>query len=51
VLRQDEIAAKLTDALLLDVKLTGGEPFQRFFSDWSRNWGKVIRENGLKSSS
>ncbi len=51
VLRQDEIATKLTDALLLDVKLTGGEPFQRFFNEWSRNWGKVIRENGLKSSS
>ena len=51
ILRQDDIATKLTDSFLLDVKLVRGDAFRRFFNDWGQTWGNVIRENGLKSSS
>jgi len=50
VLRQDEITAKLTDTVMLDVKLAGPETFKPFFAEQIRLWGNVIRENGLKSS-
>jgi tripartite-type tricarboxylate transporter receptor subunit TctC len=50
VLRQDEIATKLTDTVMLDTKLAGPETFKPFFAEQVRLWGNVIRENGLKSS-
>jgi hypothetical protein len=49
-LAASEVAAKLRDALLMDLQLAGPAQFRPFFQEKVRVWGGVIRENGLRSS-
>jgi tripartite-type tricarboxylate transporter receptor subunit TctC len=43
-----EIRSKLTDSLLLDLRLDGPSDFRKFFSEQVAKWGQVIRENNLR---
>ncbi len=50
VLGEADIKQRLESGLLIEVKVGGPEVFRAFYQEQLHKWGKVIRENGLKSS-
>jgi tripartite-type tricarboxylate transporter receptor subunit TctC len=48
--RQPEIADKVSNTLLIDLKLDGPERFRPFIQQQIEVWGRVVRENGLKDT-
>jgi tripartite-type tricarboxylate transporter receptor subunit TctC len=48
--RQPEIANRVTNTLLIDLKLDGPEKFRPFIRQQIDVWGRVVRENGLKDA-
>lgn len=48
--REQEVSARLKDALKLDLRFAERAEFKVFFDNEVRKWGPVIRENGLQGS-
>jgi tripartite-type tricarboxylate transporter receptor subunit TctC len=49
-LGRPDIAERLTNTLLIDLKLDGPQLFRPFIARQIEQWGQVVRENGLKDS-
>ncbi|KAA2237205.1 Bug family tripartite tricarboxylate transporter substrate binding protein [Salinarimonas soli] len=49
VLRQPEIAARLTEGQTMELALGGPEELRAFFKEQMTVWGAVVRENAIKS--
>lgn len=48
VLREERAARQLTDTLQIDLRLGGPEALRSFFAAQMAQWGKVVREEGIK---
>ncbi len=48
IVGEPEIRTKLTDSLLIDLRLDGPSGFRKFFFEQVAKWGQVIRENNLR---
>ncbi|MCC7347641.1 MAG: tripartite tricarboxylate transporter substrate binding protein [Variibacter sp.] len=48
VLREERVARQLTDALQIELRLGGPEELRRFFGEQMKQWGALIREEGIK---
>ena len=48
IVGEPEIRTKLTDSLLIDLRLDGPSGFRKFFFEQVAKWGQVIWENNLR---
>jgi tripartite-type tricarboxylate transporter receptor subunit TctC len=48
-LKEPAIAQRLKESQQIELRLEGTEAFQAFFSHQLNHWGKVVRDNGIRS--
>ena len=49
VLREERLSKQLSESQQINLTLGGPDELRKFFAEQTRNWGAVVRENGIKA--